>query len=119
VLVDQAVGEQLALDVQTRDSYNCLNILRLHPRPAARHMNRSRKILIAAAVILVALAAYAIFAPAKPLVLTGIVTTNDVIVSPQVNGQVQKLLVNEGDSVVPGQLLALLSAGVLAADQAF
>jgi len=78
-------------------------------------MNRSRQILIAAAVIIVAIAAYAIFAPAKPLVLTGIVTTNDVIVSPQVSGQVQKLLVNEGDSVVPGQLLAVISAGELAA----
>jgi HlyD family secretion protein len=82
-------------------------------------MNRSRKILIAAAVIVAAIAAYAIFAPAKPLVLTGIVTTNDVIVSPQVSGQVQKLLVNEGDSVVPGQLLAVISAGELAADQAY
>ena len=63
-------------------------------------MTRSRKILIAAAIVIVAIAAYATFAPAKPLVLTGIVTTNDVIVSPQVSGQVQKLLVNEGDSVV-------------------
>ena len=83
-------------------------------------MNRKRKLLIAAAVlVVVALAAYAIFAPPKTLVLTGIVTTNDVIVSPQVGGQVQKLLVNEGDSVSAGQLLAVISAGELAADQAY
>jgi len=82
-------------------------------------MNRKRLILSAAAVLVVAGIAYAIFAPAKPLVLTGIVTTNDVIVSPQVGGQVQKLLVNEGDSVIAGQLLAVISAGELAADQAF
>ena len=83
-------------------------------------MNRKRKLLIASAVlIVVALAAYAIFAPPKSLVLTGIVTTNDVIVSPQVGGQIQKLLVNEGDSVSAGQLIAVISAGELAADQAF
>src|SRR3982751_6716453 len=82
-------------------------------------MNRKRQILIAAALIAVAIVAYVIFAPAKPLVLTGIVTTNDVIVSPQVGGQVQKLLVNEGDSVSAGQLLAVISAGELAADQAY
>ena len=35
-------------------------------------------------------------APAA-LVLTGIVTTNDVIVSPQIGGQIGQLLVNEGD----------------------
>ena len=83
-------------------------------------MNRKRKLLIGGAVLVVAvLVAYAIFAPPKTLVLTGIVTTNDVIVSPQVGGQVQKLLVNEGDSVVAGQLLAVISAGELAADQAY
>jgi HlyD family secretion protein len=82
-------------------------------------MSRKRLILSAAAVLVAAGIAYAIFAPAKPLVLTGIVTTNDVIVSPQVGGQVQKLLVNEGDSVVAGQLLAVISAGELAADQAY
>ncbi len=38
--------------------------------------------------------------------LTGIVTTNDVIVSPQVAGQVSKLLVAEGDSLTTNQLLA-------------
>src|SRR5664279_3023900 len=82
-------------------------------------MNRKRLILSAAAILVVAGIAYAIFAPAKPLVLTGIVTTNDVIVSPQVGGLVQKLLVNEGDSVTTGQLLAVISAGELAADQAY
>ena len=82
-------------------------------------MNRKRLILIAAAVLAVGIAAYAFLAPAKPLVLTGIVTTNDVIVSPQVGGQVQQLLVNEGDSVTAGQLLAVISAGELVADQAY
>jgi HlyD family secretion protein len=82
-------------------------------------MNRKRVILIAAALIVVAIAAYITLTSAKPLVLTGIVTTNDVIVSPQVGGQVQKLLVREGDSVSAGQLLAVISADELAADQAY
>ena len=82
-------------------------------------MTRKRQILAAAAALALIGIAYAVFAPAKPLVLTGTVTTNDVIVSPQVAGQVQKLLVNEGDSVVAGQLLAVISSGELAADQAY
>jgi HlyD family secretion protein len=82
-------------------------------------MNRKRQILIAAAVVAVAIITYVLLAPAKPLTLTGIVTTNDVIVSPQVSGQVQKLLVNEGDSVSAGQLIAVLAPGELAADQAY
>jgi len=82
-------------------------------------MNRKRQILVAVALVVVAITAYVAFAPAKPLVLTGIVTTNDVIVSPQIGGQVQKLLVNEGDSVSAGQLLAVIAPGELAADQAY
>ena len=82
-------------------------------------MNRKRQIFVAVALVVMAIAAYAVFAPAKPLVLTGIVTTNDVIVSPQIGGQVQKLLVSEGDSVSAGQLLAVIAPGELAADQAY
>ena len=54
-----------------------------------------------------------------PLVLTGIVTTGDVVVSPQVGGQVGKLLVQEGDTVAKGQLLAVITPAELAADQAY
>jgi len=42
----------------------------------------------------------------REIVLTGIVTTDDVIVSPQVQGRLEELLVNEGDAVSRGQLLA-------------
>jgi len=54
-----------------------------------------------------------------PLVLTGIVTTGDVVVSPQVGGQVGQLLVQEGDTVTKGQLLAVITPAELAADQAY
>jgi HlyD family secretion protein len=57
--------------------------------------------------------------PPSDLVLTGIVTTDDVVVSPQVGGQVTKLLVREGDRVARNQLLATLDAGELRADREF
>jgi HlyD family secretion protein len=53
------------------------------------------------------------------LVLTGIVTTNDVIVSPQIAGQIGQLLVNEGDQVKQGQLLAVIVPDELKADTAY
>src|SRR5438093_1999086 len=54
-----------------------------------------------------------------PLVLTGIVTTNDVIVSPQISGQIAELLVSEGDEVKQGQLLATIRPDELKADTAY
>jgi HlyD family secretion protein len=53
------------------------------------------------------------------LVLTGVVTGDDVVVSAQVGGQIAKLLVKEGDRVERDQLLAVLSAGELSAERAF
>ncbi len=53
------------------------------------------------------------------LVLTGVVTTDDVIVSPQVGGRLDSLTVDVGDAVEAGQLLALIEPGELAADQAY
>src|SRR5215470_6208612 len=37
--------------------------------------------------------------PITELQLTGIVTTNDLMVGPQIGGRIDKLLVNEGDAV--------------------
>ncbi len=54
-----------------------------------------------------------------PLVLTGIVTTNDVIVSPQITGRIAQLLVKEGDMVKANQLVAVLEPGELQQEQAF
>lgn len=54
-----------------------------------------------------------------PFILTGIVTTNEVVVSPQIAGQVDRLLVAEGDSVVAGQLVAVIQPDELRADRAF
>jgi HlyD family secretion protein len=52
-------------------------------------------------------------------VLTGMVTTDDVIVSSQLAGQLSKLLVKEGDQVVRDQLLGVMSDAELTAERAF
>src|SRR3982074_1455364 len=57
--------------------------------------------------------------PTPALVLTGIVTTNDVIVSPQIAGQIGQLLVNEGDPVKKDQLVAVIVPDELKADTAY
>jgi len=57
-------------------------------------------------------------APAA-LVLTGIVTTDDVIVSPQIGGQIEQLLVKEGDTVKKAQLVAVIVPDELRADTAY
>ena len=53
------------------------------------------------------------------ITLTGIVTTNDVIVSSQVQGQLEALLVSEGDRVSKGQLLGSVAPAELRADSAY
>ena len=66
-----------------------------------------RRIAIALGLLVVLLAAgayYVIVSRPAVLVLTGIVTTNDVIVSPQIGGQIGQLLVKEGDTVKRDQL---------------
>ena len=56
---------------------------------------------------------------AAALVLTGIVTTDDVIVSPQIGGQIEQLLVKEGDAVKKAQLVAVIVPDELRADTAY
>jgi multidrug resistance efflux pump len=74
-------------------------------------------VLIAAAV---GAALYYVYGrPATSLALTGIVTTNDVELSSQVQGEIQQLLVKEGDPVKRGQLVATIVPRELAADQAY
>jgi HlyD family secretion protein len=81
-------------------------------------MKRIRPLLLLLAITLAGAYAYSSFRP-RTLVLTGIVTTNDVIVSPQVAGQVVQLLVNEGDSVKKDQVVATINPDELKADTAY
>jgi HlyD family secretion protein len=57
--------------------------------------------------------------PVTELQLTGIVTTNDVVVGPQIGGRIDKLLVNEGDTVKQGQLVAVIAPDELRAESAY
>lgn len=73
--------------------------------------------IILAVLVLSTILYVALRGSPSELTLTGIVTANDVVVSPQVAGQVTKLLVAEGDSVAQNQLLAVLSPAELEADR--
>ena len=53
------------------------------------------------------------------LTLTGIVTTNDVIVSSQIAGQVRQLMIKEGDQVKADQLTAVIAPDELKADTTY
>jgi len=81
-----------------------------------------RKTVVLPVLLVAAIAAgWYFFFRARPsvLVLTGIVTTNDVIVSPQIAGQIADLLVKEGDAVKKDQLLAVIKPDELQADTAY
>jgi len=82
-------------------------------------MLRKRLGFLLLVILLGAGAYYVLNAKPASLVLTGIVTTHDVIVSPQIGGQIGKLLVNEGDTVKQNQLLAVITPDELRADRAF
>jgi HlyD family secretion protein len=83
-------------------------------------MKRLRPLLILALLAAAGYGAYAYATrPPTSLTLTGIVTTNDVIVSPQIAGQIERLLVKEGDVVKRDQLVAVLKPDELKADTAY
>src|SRR5262249_9060855 len=98
-----------------------------HPgadRPRAgggRRMTRRRIVpaLVLVVLLLGAGAYYVTVSRPTVLVLTGIVTTNDVVVSPQIGGQIGRLLVQEGDTVTQEQLLAVITPDELAADRTY
>jgi HlyD family secretion protein len=81
----------------------------------------ARKLLLLIVVLLLVGGglAYVKWSQPTALVLTGIVTTNDVIVSPQIPGQISKLLVNDGDQVKRDQLIAIITPDELRSDVAY
>ena len=69
-------------------------------------MKGVRIVVVLGVVAVVALLVRHFALAPSTLVLTGVVTTQDVIMSPQIGGRVNQLLVKEGDLVVAGQRVA-------------
>ncbi len=57
--------------------------------------------------------------PSPALTLTGVVTTDEVIVAPEIQGRLQHLYVQQGDTVTNGQWLAQIQPEQWQADTAF
>src|SRR5467141_812342 len=82
-------------------------------------MSARNKFLIVLAIILAIAAAYYFFSTpgGKDLVLVGTVDANQIVVSPQMQGRIIKLLVEEGTQVKQGDLIALLDPSELEAQE--
>ncbi len=80
-------------------------------------MRRLRPLLVLILIVAAVAGAYAyLHSGPTVLTLTGIVTTDDVIVSPQTAGKIGQLLVKEGDQIKKDQLLAVIEPDELRAD---
>lgn len=83
-------------------------------------MTISRFFMFLGVVFLIALVVYVVTVPQnKEIPLTGVVTGNEVIVSPKISGRIERLLVDEGSEVQPGQLIAVLDRAELEAERDF
>jgi multidrug resistance efflux pump len=79
---------------------------------------RNRFLILLAIVSVISLTYYFISTDhSRDLVLIGTVDSNQVIVSPQVQGRIQKLLVDEGTQVKAGDLIAVLDPSELEAEE--
>ncbi len=83
-------------------------------------MNARNRFFALLGIIFVIAALYYVFSAdhSKDLVLIGTVDSNQVIVSAQVEGRIQKLLVDEGTPVKAGDLIAVLDPSELQAQLA-
>jgi HlyD family secretion protein len=79
---------------------------------------RNRIFLLLAIIALIALGYYWFSTDhTRDLILIGTVDSNQVIVSPQMQGRIQKLLVDEGTQVKAGDLIAILEPSELEAQE--
>jgi HlyD family secretion protein len=82
-------------------------------------MKRQVPLMIAGVAVLAAVLYYTVTSRVHDIVLTGIVTTDDVIVGSEVQGRVQQLLVKQGDEVKQGELLAVIQPEEWKANMAY
>lgn len=82
-------------------------------------MKRKIPLLILAALVLAAIV-YLLVAPhRRAMILTGVVTTDEVVVGSEIQGRLEQMLAREGDAVTNGQLLTLIQPQEWSADVAF
>lgn len=82
-------------------------------------MKRRLPLVIALAVVTAGALYYLLAGRTRELILTGIVTTDDVIVSSEIQGRLEELDAKEGDTVTRGQMLARVHPQEWKADMAF
>ncbi len=81
---------------------------------------KRRSIVVIIIVAALAIGLYVLVAPrGREILLTGMVTTDEVIVSAEIQGRLQQLLVREGDAVTNGQLLAVIQPQEWAAEMEY
>ncbi len=82
-------------------------------------MNARNKVLILLGIVIAISTAYYFFSPPRgqDLVLIGTVDANQIVVSPQIQGRILKLLVDEGTQVKQGDLIAVLDPSELEAEE--
>jgi len=79
---------------------------------------RNKFAILLGIILAIAAGYYLISTPrSRGLVLIGTVDSNQVIVSPQIQGRIQKLLVEEGTQVRAGDLIAVLDPSELDAEE--
>jgi HlyD family secretion protein len=69
-------------------------------------MKRRLPLILLVAAVLIGSVIYAWLHRPQDLILTGMVTTDEIIVSPQIQGRLQHVWVREGDTLTNGQLIA-------------
>src|SRR5258705_6216006 len=80
----------------------------------------AKRLIVLLLVVAGGTGAYTYFnRPPTALVLTGIVTTHDVVVGPQIGGRIEKLAVQEGDTVVRDQVIAVIVPDELRAESSY
>src|SRR5208283_4615939 len=79
---------------------------------------RNKFLIVLGVILILASGYYFISTPGgKDLVLVGTVDANQIVVSPQIQGRILKLLVEEGTQVKQGDLIALLDPSELEAEE--
>jgi HlyD family secretion protein len=79
---------------------------------------RNKFLILLSIIFAIALGYYFFSTPSsRDLVLIGTVDSNQVVVSPQIQGRIAKLLVDEGTPVKQGDLIAILDPSELEAQE--